>query len=374
MLVIRSRAIDNSGWRGRRRLRASAGVVLLLFSVTSAAAESAEDPRTSHRFQAGPAEEVLGELQRVRVRHEDTLPDVARLFDLGYEEITRANPGIDPWLPGDGTELVLPTLFVLPEAPRDGLVLNMAGMRLYYFRKPGKGGVSDVYTHPIGIGRVGWSTPLGTTRVTAKAKDPSWYVPESIRKEHAAEGDPLPAIVPPGPDNPLGQHVLRLALPSYLIHGTNKPWGVGMRVSHGCIRLYPEDIEALFSMVPKGTPVHIVDQPYLAGWHNGRLMFAAHVPLEEQGGDWLAALELLDRRMKDAPESSSTAAIDWGRVARITRDGMGIAFPVQIDAPDVRQWLTAAPLIRTEPVANYRPQPDAASGPAEPGPGEGAKR
>jgi L,D-transpeptidase ErfK/SrfK len=373
-LVIRKQAIGKKGWRvGVRRLCASAGVLLLPFGLASAAAEPADDPRTSHRFRAGPAHQVLGELQRVKARHEDTLSDVARLFDLGYEEITRANPGIDAWLPGEGTELLLPTLFVLPEAPRDGLVLNMAGMRLYYFKKPDKDGVSEIFTHPIGIGRVGWSTPLGTTRVTAKAKDPSWYVPESIRKEHEEEGDPLPPVVPPGPDNPLGQHVLRLALPSYLIHGTNKPWGVGMRVSHGCIRLYPEDIEALFSMVPKGTPVHIVDQPYLAGWHDGRLMFTAYVPLEEQGGDWLAALELLDRRMKEAPESGSKAAIDWGRVARITRDGMGIAFPVQVDAPDVRPWLAAAPLIRSEPVANYRPQQEAAT-PVDPGPGEGAKR
>jgi len=244
-------------------------VLLLGWVCLPAAAEPAGEPMAPHVFYADDGGQVVGALQRIRARQQDTLPDLGRLFDLGYEEITRANPGVDPWLPGEGAEIVLPTLFVLPEAPHDGLVLNMAGMRLYYFTAPDGDGRRNIYTHPIGIGRVGWSTPLGTTRITARAENPSWYVPESIRKEHAAEGDPLPAVVPPGPDNPLGRHVLRLAMPSYLIHGTNKPWGVGMRVSHGCIRLYPEDIEALYSMVPTDTPVHIVDQPYLAagtGW------------------------------------------------------------------------------------------------------------
>lgn len=336
--------------------RRMALTVLLAMMACPAAADPGADPLRSHEFELRGDDTVLGGLQRIQARHEDTLSDLGRLFDLGYEEITRANPGVDPWLPGPDTEVLLPTLFVLPEAERKGLVLNMAGMRLYYFRPAGSGGSRTVYTHPIGIGRVGWSTPLGMTRVTGKATNPSWYVPESIREEHAAEGDPLPKIVPPGPDNPLGRHVLRLALPSYLIHGTNKPWGVGMRVSHGCIRLYPEDIEALYAMVPEGTTVQIVDQPYLAGWHDGRLLFTAYHPLEEKGSDWLAALELLDRRMKEAPEGASAAAIDWGRVARITREGMGVAFPVQEDAPDMRQWLASVPMVRIESVANYRPE------------------
>ena len=343
---------------GRLLSARTALVLIIAVAVRPAVAEPLGDPMAPHVFQGGQDVHVVGALQKIRTRHEDTLPDLGRLFNLGYEEITRANPGVDPWLPGEGSELLLPTLFVLPEAPRDGLVLNMAGMRLYYFAGSGGDGTLKVYTHPIGIGRVGWSTPLGTTRVTARAKDPSWYVPESIREEHAAEGDPLPAVVPPGPDNPLGRHVLRLALPSYLIHGTNKPWGVGLRVSHGCIRLYPEDIEALYSMVPTGAPVHIVDQPYLAGWHEGRLMFTAYQPLEEHGGDWLSALELLDRRYKEAPEGAVAAAIDWGRVARITREGMGIAFPVQEGTPDVQQWLASAPTVRVEPVANYRAAED----------------
>jgi L,D-transpeptidase ErfK/SrfK len=280
------------------------------------------------------------------------------MFSLGYEEMTRANPDVDIWLPGAGADVLLPTQFILPEAPRDGLVLNVAAMRLYYFAPGDEDGQNTLYTHPIGIGRVGWATPLGTTRITAKVKDPAWYVPASIRKEHAEAGDPLPAVVPPGPDNPLGAHSLRLAMPSYLIHGTNKPAGVGLRVSHGCIRLYPEDIASLYELVPTGTPVHIVEQPYLAGWHGDRLMFSAHVPLEETGGDWLAALELIDRRVQDAPEGVGPVEIDWRRVARIAREGKGVAYPIETGSPVPAAWRAASPLVRTEAVANYRPPED----------------
>jgi L,D-transpeptidase ErfK/SrfK len=314
------------------------------------------DPVPTYVFELADGQTVVGGLQRIRATYEDTLADLARLFDLGHEEITRANPGVDAWLPGAGTEILLPTLFVLPDTPREGLVLNLASMRLYYYPPVGEDGRRLVYTHPIGIGRVGWSTPLGTTRVTAKATNPSWYVPESIRKEHAEEGDPLPAVVPPGPDNPLGKHVLRLAMPGYLIHGTNKPWGVGLRVSHGCIRLYPEDIEALYKLVPKGTPVHIIDQPYLTGWHEGRLLFQAHVPLEERGGDWLSALELIDARLQAAPDGVEPGAIDWGRAASVARDGMGVPFPIEREELGRRAWLGSVPLVRTEAVAYYRPE------------------
>ena len=173
---------------------------------------------------------------------EDTLPDIARRFNLGYEEIARANPGVDPWVPGEGREIVLPTQFVLPAAPREGLVINLAQLRVFYFPKVKEGEPQTVITHPIGIGKVGWQTPEGTTKVTGKRKNPTWFPPASVRKEHKEAGDPLPSKVPPGPDNPLGAHMMTLGWPSYLIHGTNKPYGVGLRSSHGCIRFYPEDI------------------------------------------------------------------------------------------------------------------------------------
>lgn len=242
-------------------LTASIFFLLMMFGFTVA--------RASTYLLPPAGDNMVGAIQSVTARHEDTLSDIARQYDLGYDQITAANPGVDPWLPGEGTRIVLPTEYVLPDAPRQGMVINLAAMRLFYYPPIQAGQPPEVITYPIGVGREGWGTPLGKTRITVKVANPSWTPPESIRKEHAENGDPLPAVVPAGPDNPLGQFALRLALPGYLIHGTNKPWGVGMRVSHGCIRLYPEDIAALFAKVPAGTPVLIVNQPWLLGHDNG---------------------------------------------------------------------------------------------------------
>ena len=206
-----------------------------------------------------PNQSVIGEPQIVHTSAENTFSDLAREYGLGYDEIVAANPDIDPWLPGDETPVLLPTQYVLPDLPHRGLILNIASKRLFYFPEVAEGEPVQVLTYPIGIGRVGWKTPLGDTTVTAKAKDPSWWVPASVRKEHAEMGDPLPSVVPPGPDNPLGHRVLKLDMPGYLIHGTNQPYGVGMRVSHGCVRLYPENIETLYELVAVGEPVTIID-------------------------------------------------------------------------------------------------------------------
>ena len=233
---------------------------------------------------------MFGEVQVIAARAEDTFSDIARSYGLGYDELVHANPGVDPWLPGEGTTIVLPTRFVLPDAPREGIVLNIAAKRLYAFQ-PGEGDAPPtVITHPIGIGRVGWATPTGRSTVIAKATDPAWYVPASVRQEHAELGDPLPAIVPPGPDNPLGRHVLKLDLPGYLLHGTNQPYGVGMRVSHGCVRLYPEDIERLYAATGLGTPVTIVDEPVSVGVRDGVHYVAARPQLEDDPRDWAALL------------------------------------------------------------------------------------
>lgn len=225
---------------------------------------------------ADPADAVVGHNMVVYSRSEDTLLDIARQFDLGYRDITDANPDVDAWLPGENTRVVIPTRFILPDGPRRGIVINIAEMRLYYYLDPTKEGRQQVVTHPIGIGREGWATPLGKARITQKVKDPSWTPPESIRKEHAEMGDPLPRVVPAGPDNPLGAYAMRLSMPGYLLHGTNKPYGVGLRVSHGCIRLFPEDIEHLFGITPSNTPVEIVYQPHKAGLRKGQLYLEAH--------------------------------------------------------------------------------------------------
>ena len=224
--------------------------------------------------------DVVGAITKVSARADDTLLDIARRHGLGYEDIVRANPDVDTWLPGEGTEVILPTQYVLPPGPRRGVVLNLAEYRLYYYPEPAEGEPAVVMTYPISIGRMDWETPLGRTSITQKVRNPSWYPPESIRAEHAAEGDPLPRIVPPGPDNPLGEYAMRLGIPGYLIHGTNRPAGVGMRVTHGCIRMFPEDIDYLFGRVGVNTPVRIINEPVKVGWQGDRLFVEVHKTLE----------------------------------------------------------------------------------------------
>lgn len=224
--------------------------------------------------------DVVGALTKVTARADDTLLEIARRHGLGYEDIVRANPDVDTWLPGEGTEVVLPTRYVLPPGPRSGVVLNLAEYRLYYYPQPEAGEPAVVMTYPISIGRMDWETPLGRTSIISKVRNPSWYPPDSIRAEHAADGDPLPRIVPPGPDNPLGEYAMRLGLPGYLIHGTNRPDGVGMRVTHGCIRMFPEDIDYLFGRVDVSTTVRIINEPVKVGWNGDELVVEVHQTLE----------------------------------------------------------------------------------------------
>lgn len=182
-------------------------------------------------------------------------------------------------------------------------------------------------TYPVGIGRQNWQTPLGVTRVTAKVVDPVWYVPRSIREERAQTGGLLPATIPPGPDNPLGKFALPLALPGYLIHGTNKPWGVGRRVSHGCVRLYPEDIEKLFKEVPVGTPVRIVNQPYLAGWLHGMLYLQAYAPLEEERTYWEGSTAPLVSVLAQKLQEFS-GAVAWDKAVQVAKEHNGLPLPI----------------------------------------------
>ncbi len=225
-------------------------------------------------------EDVIGAMSTVTATYDDTLVDIARRHGLGYQDIVRANPGVNVWLPGEGTEVILPTRFVLPPGSRAGLVLNLAEYRMYYFPEPKAGETGKVHTYPMSIGRMDWETPLGRTKIVAMAKNPAWYPPQSVRDEHAADGDPLPRIVPPGPANPLGSRALRLGIPGYLIHGTNRPAGVGMRVSHGCIRMFPEDVEFLFEYVRVNTSVRIIDVPVKIGWEGEALVVEVHPLLE----------------------------------------------------------------------------------------------
>jgi L,D-transpeptidase ErfK/SrfK len=295
-------------------------------------APTIHEPVATHLFQIEPGDEVIGELQVTKVMGEDTLPDIARRFNLGYEEIARANPGVDPWVPGEGREIVLPTQFVLPSAPREGLVINLAQLRVFYFPKVKEGEPQTVITHPIGIGKVGWQTPEGSTKVTGKRTNPTWFPPASVRKEHREAGDPLPSKVPPGPDNPLGAHMMTLGWPSYLIHGTNKPYGVGLRSSHGCIRFYPEDIAELYGKIPVGTKVTVVNQPFVFGWHDDALYVQAF-PVQEdderehpKAADKLLNAAISDDMWKKVKEHG--AAIDLEVVNGLMAQPRGIALPV----------------------------------------------
>lgn len=249
-----------------------------------------------------PDESLIRELdqtahkQTIATDNQDLL-DIARQFDLGQNEIIRLNPEVDRWLPKTGETIQLQSERLLPDAPRTGLVLNLPEFRLYYFPKTGTGEVATVITHPISIGRQDWETPLGQTKIVQKKENPTWTPPESIKKEHLAKGDPLPNVVPAGPDNPLGLYAMRLGIPGYLIHSTNKPYGVGLRVSHGCIRMYPEDIATLFPMVKVNMPVTIVNQAVKVGWAKNSLYIEVHPATKEhQTDDTLdIALDLIEK-------------------------------------------------------------------------------
>jgi L,D-transpeptidase ErfK/SrfK len=232
----------------------------------------------------GDDADVIGEVQRIQAVEQDTLLSLGREHGIGYEEMRRANPEVDVWLPGEGTEVVIPSRFILPDGAREGVIINIAEMRLYYYPPSDAAGAGTVETYPISVGRMDWSTPLGVSKITEKTENPYWFPPESILTERAQQGRPLPEAVPPGPDNPLGKHKMRLDIPggAYLIHGTNEPRGIGMRVTHGCIRMFPEDVASLFERIPSGADVRIVNQPVKAGWLDDSLLIEAHPVLPEE--------------------------------------------------------------------------------------------
>jgi L,D-transpeptidase ErfK/SrfK len=251
-------AFFRRGWR-------ILGGILIVAAVLQTA------PAGAAAYSFDSRDTVIGLTRHDRVKPDESLIEIARKFDLGFNEIAEANPGLDAFVPGTGRRVAVPSSWVLPDVPAyKGIVINLSELRLYYFFE--RDHSHYVVTFPIGIGREGKDTPLGEFTVIQKIVHPAWHVPESIRKDEPG----LPAVVPPGPDNPLGSHALRLSLGTVLIHGTNRPWGVGRRVSHGCIRLYPEDIPRLFAAVPVGTEVRIIRQPVKVGVRGGRVYIEAH--------------------------------------------------------------------------------------------------
>jgi L,D-transpeptidase ErfK/SrfK len=313
----------------RRFFRALLPTALLIAASSASAAE----------FPITPGQTVVGQLGHYVIKRGEVLADIARRFDVGYTELVAANPGVDPWIPRPGTEITIPSLYILPAVPHAGVVVNLGDYRLFYF-PPGGG---QVFTYPLGLGVIGWQTPLGTTRIVYKEPHPIWYPPESMRR---VEPD-LPKMVPAGPANPLGNYALHLGWPRVLIHGTDKPDGVGRNVSHGCIHLYPEDIEQLFSLVRVGTPVRTIEEPASAAWIGGQLYLAVHpsakqvqqidleqpVSLEPEHG--AAALV----RIVAGP---AAAIVDWSAVARVAQERTGMpirvadrsAYVAQAPAPE----------------------------------------
>ena len=287
-------------------------------------------PADAASFPLAPNQQAVGGIGTVVTREEDTLLDIARDNDLGYAQLIVANPGIDPWVPGAGRRITLPGLYLVPEGPRRGIVINLSEQRLYYFPPGGR----TVETYPIGVGVQGRTTPLGTSQIAGKDVRPAWYPPPSIR----AEKPELPEVVPPGPDNPLGEYALRLGWPGYLIHGTNKPYGVGRNVSHGCIRLYPEDIERLFREVSPGMPVRVMDREFRLAWIQNELFLAAF-PSKAQSDELSVNEPMTPAIPPDLVKQISAAAgaeidrVDWSTVEYLGLHRLGIPYRITRPAP-----------------------------------------
>ncbi|MHC1696549.1 MAG: L,D-transpeptidase family protein [Geobacteraceae bacterium] len=264
--------------------------------------------RAAEEFYVGDSE-IIGTLKSYVVKESDSLIELARKYGLGYNEIADANAKLDPFIPALGATVRIPTFWILPNLPREqGIIINLSEFRLYYYPYQN---AKFVFTFPLGIGDEGTETPLGTFTIIEKRVNPIWYVPKSIQEERPG----MPAQVPPGPDNPLGTHALRLSIGPVLIHGTNKPWGTGRRVSHGCIRLYPEDIPELYRLVSIGTKVVILRQPVKLGLENGRIYLEVH--REE-------AVDYYQEAMKLIEERKLLHRVDRMKLSRVLREKTGI--------------------------------------------------
>lgn len=314
-------------------------LVLLLTSVTVPISHGSE------YLLPESGDGLFGEVLRVRTRYEDTLIQLARRYSLGYEELTRVNPGVDPWLPGEGTEIVIPGQRVLPPGERRGIVVNLPENRLYFFPKPGQGEPAKVLTYPVSVGKMDWRTPLGVTTIVSKRVNPTWTPPESVRRDRAARGErPLPRVVPPGPDNPLGRHAMRLGIPSgaYLIHGTNNPDAVGMAVTHGCLRMYPEDIARIFPDVPIGTQVTLINEPVKLAKVGGEIWLEVHPPIDDEGQITPVDIQNFEERL-NLLLGDSEVMINWDLAIAALRESSGIPLMIGLElepelelfAPDV---------------------------------------
>jgi L,D-transpeptidase ErfK/SrfK len=317
--------------------------------------------RATEYTLATPDDLVVGEDQTIETVYEDTLYDLARKYSLGSEELIRVNPGVDPWIPGAGKKITIPGRHILPPGPREGIVVNLPEHRLYYFPKAKRGQPTVVITYPVSIGKMDWRTPLGLTHVIAKEKNPVWYPPESVRKEHLEAGDPLPPFVPSGPDNPLGLFAMRLAAGkgTYLIHGTNNPIAVGLAVTHGCIRMYPDDVAALYPLIPVGTSVRLINEPIKVAWVDGELLLEAHPPVDAQGQSFEPNIDQFEQLLQ-AALGDTTVAIHWDYAREVLQkaDGVLATVGLEVDA----SALNPPPVQNAPAPANSMVNPAASSG------------
>jgi L,D-transpeptidase ErfK/SrfK len=281
-----------------------------------------EEKIERNEFSVAKEDDVVGQLAFMRVEKGDTLPDIARHFSLGINEISVANPGVDVWVPKDGERIILPLSFILPDALRKGIVINLAAMRIFQFKGDNKS--LAVSTYPVGVGTEERPSPMGQMYVDRKTVRPTWHVPASIAEDHRKKGDPLPAEVLPGPLNPLGEYALYLSKPSYLIHGTNKPASIGLRATNGCIRLYPENIKKLYENTPVNTSVRFINQPYLIGQRNGVVYMEVHAPLEDLD---TVEFDKLYTKLRNI-EKESGRTLDWSKVKKVLAEARGIPVPI----------------------------------------------
>jgi L,D-transpeptidase ErfK/SrfK len=314
-----------------------------------------------------PGESVIGEVVALPGERRDTLSDIARRYNVGWDAIRQANPGVDAWMVDRDVAIILPTQYILPAAPREGIVLNLAEMRVYYYPPAKAGQPREVVTYPASIGRMDWRTPLGATKIVRKTENPVWNPPASIKREHAEKGDFLPDSVPAGDDNPLGRHALYLGHAGYLIHGTNRPYGIGMRVTHGCVRLYPEDVEALFKRVPVGTKVLMLDAPFKAGWKDNVLYVEAHPAFNEEAEpEAHKDISPVRQVVLDAVRGQPHSEIDWTEIELIARQATGVPVATSVTRRHAVTERVPEPEAAAPAPAPARPAAKAAAAPQSP--------
>lgn len=303
----------------------------LLTAVPVSAAVEAAQPDKVAAQKSRFTDSYVGEMTSVSAKYEDTLVHIGRDYNVGFVEMRAANPHLDPWIPGAGAKVIVPTMHLLPDAPHQGVVINLSEMRLYHYLTPNKAPI----TYPIGIGRDGLRTPLGVTKILSKRQNPTWTPTARMREE-----DPtLPAVVQPGPDNPMGTHALYLGFDVIRIHGTNKPYGIGRRVSSGCIRMFPEDIGRFYDTVPVGTQVTVVDQPIKAGWIDEKLYLEVH-PTQEQATIMEKEGAIPDYQLSERDlgyimrvAGKDVEKLDWAAIRKVVKERRGYPIAIANKAP-----------------------------------------